>query len=247
MWTYRNGPECASKTIISKPASLKSEKQPSHVYSSNIGTFSNRMPSANCSIKRTRKRSMDPFMRNSCFIYLSGLLIGSVCSKLCSQELLQYAKYYTENVLDLLLSQNYTLIFSNHYIASIVQLSVVLVSGFCAFGIVLIPLFVFLKGIGTGCFFSLLYLQLGVSKGLLGQLLFFFFPELISFLLLLLLCSSSWKVSKNLFSSCIRRNSSNLYGNCKSLLYRYLILCIIGLLPCVFQVVSSKLFAALFV
>lgn len=248
MWTYRNGPKSMVETNTSNAFSARdtnpqSFNAPFNSKKVEINTKHQTTPHA----KMPHKHKCNVFIRNSCFLYLIGIVIGAICSKICTANLLQYAKYYTENAFNLFLDQNYALIFSNHYLTFLIQFTVVLIFGFCAFGIVLIPLFVLLKGIGTGCFFSFLYMQLGAFKGMLSQILFFIFPELIGFLLILLLCNSSWKVSKKLFSSCIRRASSNLFVNCKSLLHRYLLLCMLSAIPCALEALASMLFSPLFI
>ena len=82
------------------------------------------------------------------------------------------------------------------------QLTLVLMLGFCVLGCGLIPLFLVVKGAGTGCFFALLYTQVGTVKGLFLQALIFWLPEVLGSLIVILLSAFALRVSLGLAQGC---------------------------------------------
>lgn len=179
-------------------------------------------------------------------LYLLGLCIGAACSRFLSSTLLTYAEYYTQFSLNLHKTGNQPLIFSTGFLSLFVQLTLLLVLGFCVLGCGLIPAFLLVKGTGTGCFFALLYTQLGPVKGLFMQALIFWLPEVLGSLVVVLLSVYALRVSFGLFSSCTGHIPPSLRQNSKRLVNRYLILCFIGMMPCICSVTLSLWFSGLF-
>ena len=179
-------------------------------------------------------------------LYIFGIGLGVAISTLCNSTLLNYMKYYISTATSRFIQKQYGIIFGTGFLSIFLQLTVLLLAGLCAFGVVIIPMVSLLKGVGTGCFFSLIYVQFGLAKGLFLELLFFLIPELISLFLIFSISLSSWHVSKNLLNSCLRMPSGKLSENLKKMLYRYMILCLVAIIPCVFSVLMSAVFSPLF-
>lgn len=179
-------------------------------------------------------------------LYLAGLAAGSICVRFLSEKLLAYARYYTQFNLNLHKTGSQTLIFSTGFLSLFVQLTLVMVLGFCVLGCGLIPLFLVIKGAGTGCFFALLYMQVGTVKALFLQALVFWLPEVLGSLIVILLSVFALRVSFGLAQGCSGRLPPALRQDSKRLINRYLILCFAAMLPCACSVALSLGFAGLF-
>ena len=179
-------------------------------------------------------------------LYLAGLAAGAVCVSFLSEKLLAYAAYFTQFNLNLHKTGNQPLIFSTSFLSLFVQLTLVLMLGFCVLGCGLIPLFLVVKGAGTGCFFALLYTQVGTVKGLFLQALVFWLPEVLGSLIVILLSAFALRVSLGLAQGCTGQFPPALRQSSKCLVHRYLALCFAAMVPCACSVELSLWFAGIF-
>ena len=87
-------------------------------------------------------------LRTACVmgcLYLAGLAAGSLCSRMLSEPLLTYARYFASIDLGLRTAGNAAMVFSMGFLSLFCQLSLVLIAGFCVLGIGLIPITMVLK------------------------------------------------------------------------------------------------------
>lgn len=180
------------------------------------------------------------------FLYLAGLAAGSLCSRLLSEPLLTYARYFASIDLNLRTAGNAAMVFSAGFLSLFCQLTLVLIAGFCVLGIGLIPVTMVLKGAGAGVFTALLYQQLGPAKGLLLQALVFWLPETLGSLIAVVLSASALQVSFGLFQCCMGQAGTNLEACSRRLIHRYLSLCFVSMLVCGLSVVLTLIFGSLF-
>lgn len=180
------------------------------------------------------------------FLYLAGLAAGSLCSRLLSEPLLTYARYFASIDLSLRTTGNAAMVFSAGFLSLFCQLTLVLIAGFCVLGIGLIPVTMVLKGAGAGVFTALLYQQLGPAKGLLLQALVFWLPETLGALIAVVLSTSALQVSFGLFQCCMGQAGTNLEIASRRLIHRYLTLCFVSMLVCGLSVVLTLVFGSLF-
>ncbi len=249
MWTYQNG-TFSAPGATAQPRTSGHDQRPADAASwQTARTASTGAPAAGRQVHLAgvkRRRRTAPLTRTLCLLYLAGLAVGSIVSRFCSATVLQYARYYINASVDRFLQRQYALLFSSQFLTLLMQLALLLVTGFCVFGIGLIPAFFFVKGVGNGCFFALLYDQFGLGRGVFMQLLFFLLPQLMGFLMLLAVGLLAWKVSRGLFLGCTRRPDGRLFNSCKTLLHRCLVMSLFSALPCLLSILSAFVFAPLF-
>ena len=179
-------------------------------------------------------------------LYLLGLTVGALCSRVLSEPLLTYARYFAAIDLGLHTSGNAAMVFSAGFLSMFCQLTVVFVSGFCVLGAGLIPVTLMLKGAGAGVFTALLYQELGLPKGLLLQALVFWLPEVLSCLIALVLSTSALHVSLGLLRCCLGQSGTGLGAVSRRLVHRYLALCFASMLVCGLSVILTLIFGSLF-
>lgn len=242
MWTYRN-------SIQSVPTASN------HKTSQSVGQFTSASVLANCHcaspsfrsrIQSARSKQSRGLFISMCLLYLTGIICGIFISRLCNSSILNYMKYYTVTSTNRFINKQYSSIFCTQFLSLFLQLTVILLSGLCVFGVVLIPTILFIKGLGIGCFFSFIYLEFGIAKGFFVETLFFLIPELIGFLILCSISLVCWRVSQNLLNSCLRLPSAKLSENIRQMLYRYIKLSAISVLPCAVSILMSAVFSPLF-
>lgn len=179
-------------------------------------------------------------------LYLLGLLFGAVCSRFLSATLLEFANYYASFMLRLYQQSDMALVFSTNFVALFAQMSLFLLMGLCVLGCGLIPIGIFVKGIGTGFFWAFVYSQLGTIKGMFMQSLMLWLPEVIASLLMITLCVAALRVSVGLLQICVGKSVETLSKEAKQLIKSYLLLCLLGAIPCILAAVLSSLFSGLF-
>ena len=179
-------------------------------------------------------------------LYLAGLAAGSLCSRMLSEPLLTYARYFASIDLGLRTTGNAAMVFSVGFLSLFCQLSLVLISGFCVLGIGLIPITMVLKGAGAGIFTALLYQQLGAAKGLVLQALVFWLPETLGSLFVILLSAFALHVSCGLLRCCLGQGGSGLGAASRRLIHRYLTICFVSMLVCGLSVLLTLVFGGLF-
>lgn len=242
MWTYRNSIQAAPNTLGHKTFQSVGEfTSPPVVANTHSGN-----PSFRSRIQATRRKQSRGLVTSVCLLYLVGIVCGICISRLCSSALLDYMKYYTATAANRFINKQYSSIFYTEFLSLFLQLTVILLAGLCVFGVVVIPVILFVKGVGIGCFFSFIYLQFGLAKGFFVEVLFFLLPELISVLILCSISLVCWRVSQNLLNSCLRFPTGKLSENIKKMMYRYIKLCAVSVLPCAVSVLMSAVFSPLF-
>ena len=178
-------------------------------------------------------------------LYLAGLGAGSLCSRVLSEPLLTYARYFASIDLGLRTAGNAAMVFSVGFLSLFCQLSLVLIAGFCVLGIGLIPITMVLKGAGAGIFTALLYQQLGAAKGLVLQALVFWLPETLGSLFVILLSASALHVSCGLLRCCLGQGGGGLGAASRRLVHRYLTICFASMLVCGLSVLLTLVFGGL--
>lgn len=227
MWTYR---EIASEAEV-QPIAVSAPKEKELPKVDSSGSLSrNHQPEP---FPKARNKQKHHFQTEKYMggIYLCGLAAGSVCTSFLGEQLLQYAQYFMNSNLKMYRSGNAELLFSTQFLASFVQLSIVCILGYGILGKWLLPVFLFAKGVGTGCFWAQCITELGVLKGFLSEAVIFLVPEVISAAILIALSSKSLQVSAALWNCCKERICPLLKQKSKKLLYAYLISCLTALFP----------------
>lgn len=193
---------------------------------------------------RTKKRF--GFVPAGAFLYLCGILLGSLWHPGEDAWLYGYAQHYVTSQIVRVLEHQTGLIFCAQFLALIVQLVLATLAGFCAFGVVVLPLLVLLKGIGAGFFVSFLYLEYGIVKGVCMELLFFLLPQLLGLFLLIIQCAAAWKLSRELLAVCTHNRGIRSTTESKRVLNRFLICSASALIPCALSCALAVLFSGLF-
>lgn len=199
--------------------------------------------------QRFSAASRPAMLRTACVmggLYLCGLAVGSVCSRILSEPLMTYARYFASIDLGLRTTGNGAMVFSVGFLSLFCQLTLVLIAGFCVLGVGLIPITMLLKGAGTGVFTALLYQQLGAAKGLLLQALVFWLPEVLGSLFVILLSASAFHVSCGLLRSCLGHGGNGLGTAARRMIRRYLAVNFAAMLVCVLSVLLTLVFGRLF-
>lgn len=234
MWTYRNNIEPIQ--TVSGNLSLKKKSTLPIILRKQI---------TNCCSKR-RSNHCSYFLKTMSFIYTLGIIIGIIISKLCNSIILDYMKCYVTNTIARFIKKQYTLIFCTEFLSLFFQVTLIVLSGLCVFGFFLIPIIALLKGIGTGCFFSLIYLEFGIAKGFFIETLFLLIPEIIGVIFLFSISKPAWNLSKDLLNGCLRIQNVRLAENFKTMFYQYLKLCCISIFPALFSILTAFIFSPLF-
>lgn len=254
MWTYRNERSSTSTARTShtpvetiQPAT-DSIKQAQAQSQTAAHTIRNPLPTERFRTirptDRTRKRP-GAFTFGAAF-YLLGIFLGTLWGPDAGSWLQGYAQYYVDSQIARFFEQQAGLIFCAHFLALLLQLFLAALAGFCAFGVLILPGIILLKGIGSGFFMACLYLEYGIGKGACMELLFFFLPQMLGLFLLLCQSAVSWSLSRSILGMCIRNRGLHLASGSKRVLSRFLLCCVLAPVPCAIAAISSILFAPLF-
>ena len=176
--------------------------------------------------------------------YLVGILAASLYIGLSSGQTWAFTQYYCDFMMKLHSSGDAVLVCSVRFLTSFVQLSLLLLCGLCAFGSPLAGMLLFLKGTGTGLFCAALYGQYG-ARGVLINLLLFWLPEVLETLLILFMGRFAILSARNLAALCFEHPRPAHTAGPQKLLFRYLVLCLIALVPCMLSAGLSLLFSPL--
>lgn len=254
MWTYRNDqtPNSAAQeprftftanssvhTSAKMSFSEKAFQEPTHSPVTTIGKTSH-------SQRPIRLKKQFRAFTLGALLYLTGVLLGSLWRPDPDSWLRDYAQHYVELQVTRHLEHTLTPIFCAQFLALLLQLLLAALAGFCAFGIVLLPVLILLKGIGTGFFTACLYLEYGLAQGVGIELLLFFFPQLLGLFLLLSQSTAAWGLSRELLAVCIHNRGTRPLTESKRVLSRFLLCCCAALLPGTLSCICSVLFAGLF-
>lgn len=248
MWTYRNEMSSVSseqnarvsfnsEPIERKDSTAKEKPMRSATTVGNLHHFTR------CA---TRAKKRMGFFSVGALFYLIGILLGSLWHPGTDTWLHEYAQNYAESQIIRVLERQAGLIFCAQFLALIIQLLLAALAGFCAFGVVVLPVLILLKGIGAGFFVSCMYLEYGIMKGACMELLFFFLPQLLGLLLLLSQSAAAWKLSRELLSVCTHNRGIRSTTESKHVLNRFLLYSAAALFPCGLACISSVLFSGFF-
>ncbi len=180
-------------------------------------------------------------MRLMLFFYAAGLFLSGVLLTLLPGKGTEFLRYYAENWTNLFCSLASPLhLFSTLFLSGVLSMTLLLVFGFCAFGVPLVYGLLLCKGAGSG----LLALELFLLHGWKGTILYIVFPALTDIFLGWCLCS--------LGCLCVQ-NAASLWGGQaaggtesegrltgKLLLNRYLFLCTLQILSCGLSAVLTQ-------
>lgn len=254
MWTYRNektaasvgqtsrfpgNPCTANQTNANVPFVEKAAPHTAHGPVTTIGKAS------------FAQRAIYPKKRLSAFylgglLYLIGIFLGAIWRPGPDSWLQEYAQHYAESQITRYLECQAGMIFCAQFLALLMQLLLATLAGFCAFGVLLLPVIILLKGIGAGFFSACLYLEYGLMKGAGMELLFFLLPQLFGLFLLLSQSAAAWKLSRELLAVCTHNRGVRSTAESKRVLNRLLLCCTAALVPAVLSSLCSVLFAGLF-
>lgn len=242
MWTYHED-ELKEQTPLVLPTIPKAEKEKPALEKKPI-SLDKPEPRIQESVKtvrprKTRRKCSEWYLAG---IYLCGLVAGSVCNAFLSETLLRYVGYFTQLNLDLYQTANSSILFSTRFLSFFVQLTVIWLLGFCVFGKWFIPVALYIKGMGTGCFWIECIQKLGMLQGLLLRGLILWPPELIITLVMLQLGCRSLETSCALWRACRGDSSESLRLQSKRLVRCYLISGLAALAPCILSAFLVRVF-----
>lgn len=259
MWTYRANEQQTSPKPVARPSeaaatSVFNEPKKMIIESGTAQSSTTKRPAVTEMKTQTpqltrlqRKQRRGRRITGLGSLYLAGLLCGAVSNRYLSKQLMEYANYYANFTLQLHQQADKTLVLSTNFLAMFVQLTLFLLLGLCVLGCGLIPIGLFLKGTGTGLFLTFVYGQLGTVKGLFVQALIFWLPEVLSSLIIIALCACALQVSVGFLQvCCFGKATIALPQTIKRLVKRYLVLCLVSILPCGMSALLSFLFGGLF-
>jgi hypothetical protein len=180
-------------------------------------------------------------MRLMVCLYVAGLFLSGILLAAVQGKGAEFLRYYAENWTNLFCSLASPLhLFSTLFLSGVLSMTLLLVFGFCAFGVPLVYGLLVCKGAGSG----LLALELFLLHGWKGALLYIAFPALTDIFLGWCLCSLGCLCAQNaatLFggrSAADGAGGSRLTG--KLLLNRYLFLCTLQILSCGLSAVLTQ-------
>lgn len=249
MWTYRNEKASVSVGKTSpfsvntntadqiNPNASFSKKSDSHAMHTPITTI------GKASMRRQKR--LNSFSLGA-LLYLLGVFLGAIWRPGTGSWLQEYAQHYAESQVTRYLECQAGVIFCAQFLALLMQLLLAALAGFCAFGVVLLPGIILLKGIGAGFFTACLYLEYGLVKGIGIELLFFFLPQLLGLFLLLSQSAAAWNLSRGLLAVCTHNRGTRFTMESRRVLSRLLLCCTAALIPAVLSSLCSILFAGLF-
>ncbi|MDD4850255.1 MAG: hypothetical protein PHO10_06090 [Gemmiger sp.] len=171
--------------------------------------------------------------------YMGGLAAGRVALPgLCAG----FAEYY----LDKQSFSGVGIVFAGLFLAAFVQLSFVLLAGYCAVGMGLFVAFFGVKGVFLGLCTASLY-QVGGAKGLVVYWLLTWLPEISLLVLTLLLAGSAARVCGPLFSLTLGSaapHAGGLAAPARRCLKQYLLTLFFAVFLCGFGACAAVFFAS---
>ena len=236
MWTYHEETTVSKSELYSHPP--KNEK------------ITAIKPAMNAAKRNTlRKRHTTHFqIQETVFLsgaYLIGLLVGSVVTTFANSSFTDYAQSFANFSLSFYQTAEANAILGMRFLTAFLILTVVFMMGFCVFGKWLLPLLLFLKGCGTGCFWIECIETLGFSKGFLAQLLIFLIPEVIGTILVVVLSKYALQISSMLWDCCQDRICPAIKTKARQLINAYLINCLAEIIPSLLIVILIRLFGSI--
>lgn len=175
--------------------------------------------------------------------YLAGLPAGSLAFQFLGTDAGAYMGYYLDARLQTMAGPPLRIL-SGQFLAAFLQLTLVLLCGFCAFGAALLVLQAALRGAVFGCFCAGLLARYAM-QGALAEGLLFWLPEVLQAALQILLGACALQMSLRLATLCFggRPRPGQPAGEpARRLLSRYLACCLAALIPCALSALSGLLF-----
>lgn len=177
-------------------------------------------------------------------LYLCGLIAGSVMTTFSNNSFSEYSHYFANFSLSFYQIAKSNAIFGMRFLTVFLVLTVSFLLGFCAFGKWLLPLVLFLKGAGTGCFWIECIENMGFAKGFLAQILIFLLPEVIGVILIILLSKYALQISSMLWDCCRNCVCPMVKIKARQLTNVYLINCLAAIAPSLLLVILIRLFGS---
>lgn len=175
--------------------------------------------------------------------YLAGLPAGSLAFQFLGADASAYMGYYLDARLQTMAGPPLRIL-SGQFLAAFLQLTLVLLCGFCAFGAALLVVQAALRGAVFGCFCAGLLARYAM-QGALAEGLLFWLPEVLQAALQILLGACALQMSLRLAALCFggRPRPGQPAGEpARRLLSCYLACCLAALVPCGLSALSGLLF-----
>ncbi len=175
--------------------------------------------------------------------YLAGLPAGSLAFHFLGADAGVYMGYYLDARLQTITGPPLRVL-SNQFLAAFLQLSLVLLCGFCAFGAALLVLQAAVRGAVFGCFCAGLFGRYSM-QGALAEGLLFWLPEVLQALVQIMLGACALQMSLQLAEHCFSektRPSLRIGEFPRQLLGCYLVCCLAETVPCSLSALLGLLF-----
>ena len=176
--------------------------------------------------------------------YLCGMLPVCLGVQALNGRPAEFLQFYVDSILNIHCGKDWMLVFSTEFLSAFVQLTLVLLCGLCAFGSPLVHGLLWIKGAGAGVLCSMLYLHRGI-RGVVINLLLFWLPELLCTALLILFGRFAVQSAHTLSDLCFNRVRVGSPYKPQRLFFRYLVFCVVSMVPCALSAGLSALFAPL--
>ncbi len=174
---------------------------------------------------------------------LLGIILGSLFEQLQRNDGQAFITYFITYILNIY-SNTFLNIVSFVFLSAFFLHVITLFLGFCTFGLPLILLVPFIKGLYFGCVSGYLYSTMGV-RGIVANFLIFLLPQIIEAYLLFVLCTQSSYHSVGIFKLIINKKTDVVLHTqlfIKRFLYSSIFLIISSLLNGVLAIVFSPVF-----
>lgn len=175
--------------------------------------------------------------------YLAGLPAGSLAFSFLGKDAATYMEYYLDARLQMM-TEPPLRIFSSQFLAAFLQLSLVLLCGFCAFGTVLLLLQAAVRGAVFGCFCAGLLARYSMQGALVEGLLFWL-PEVLQAAIQIVLGACAARISLQLGTLCFDgkpQPGKPPESLPRQLISCYLVCCLAALAPCGLSALLGLLF-----
>lgn len=200
-------------------------------------------PEAPRSMKRSAKKNRS--YKATIIAYFIGMLVASILSGNSSGRIADFIHYYFDISIKIYQSKDWMLIFSTEFLGTFLQMTIAMVCGFCAFGAPLLVLLLFFKGIGAGLISGTLYITHHL-QGVLINAVLFWVPEVFFSVVFIIFCAIARRSSKYLAGVCfesVTEEKSPIAS--KNLFLKYLIFCVISMIPCAFSAFLASVFSSI--
>lgn len=177
--------------------------------------------------------------------YFIGMLVASILAGNSSGRIADFIHYYLDFAIKIYQSKDWMLIFSTEFLGAFLQMTIAMICGFCAFGAPFLVLLLFFRGIGAGLMSGTLYITHHL-QGVLINAVLFWIPEVFFSVLFIIFCAIARRSSKYLAGICfesVTEEKSPIAS--KNLFFKYLIFCVIAMIPCAFSAFLASMFSSI--